>query len=668
VIEFEKRKALIRQHPCFAALSEESIDGLAELCFENHYNSGDIIISEGEVVDSVYLIAQGEIEVDFKMNQVDHIPQAVLREGDAIGLNQEGFYSQTGLRTATLSAINEVMLVGWPLDIFHHFLETQTELRDSMKNAAEKMLRMNFIKQAAPFADLPAETVEKLAQEIEEIMIPEGDVLFEQGDEALQCYLVCSGEVEIFINQKDGTEKTVAHLQPWRLFGESALLSTAKRNAGARMSEAGRLLVLKREQLQELMSNHNTSESIMALIVEHARPTQAENIMHYHRENAEGQAIIILKDERLGHYYQLSEEGFFVWEQLDGQKNLQDITIALYKAKKIFAPDAVADTVLNLADAGFALLPEIHTAILNEPPEILTRWQRIKQKLHKWRYFQHIFYDIDPWVTASYQAGVRLFFTWFGQIVMAAVTLAGIIFFNLFLDNIATKIPAFHHLILLLILLFIANLLLTILHELAHGFTTKHFKQDVHRAGVIFTWLGLAAFVDTSDMWLSSRGRRIIVSLAGPYMDLFLAGIFAILAFSITQPAFALFFWLLSLTLYYSVFKNINPILENDGYYVMKDALNDPHLRYNSYAFLKKMNLKNGLMVLKEHRNERIYWLTCLFFFIIALLIAFAAQHYLRLVLPSDLFGISTWHLLWIMPGLVIVNYVLTISNFLRNL
>lgn len=671
MIEIEKRMALIHQHPCFASLSEEDIGCLAELCFQNRYNSGEVIISEGDLVDSVYLIAKGEIEVDCKtkgLNEVQPIPEAVMREGDAIGLSEAGFFSQTGLRMASLIAISEVILIGWSLDIFHHFLEAHPEFQVGMKSAAGKMLCMNFIKQAAPFADLPMETLKKLAEEIEEIFTVNGEILFEQGDEADKCYLICAGEVEIYLRQAEGGEKILARLEPWRLFGESALLSTAKRNSSARASQAGKLLVLKLEQLEELMAHHNTAESIMALIVDHSRPTQAENIQHYHRENEEGQPFTILKDKKRGQYYQLSQEGWFIWQQLDGQKNLQDITIELYKKLKIFAPAAVADTVLNLADAGFAILPEIHASASKEPLENSSLWQKIKKHLHPWHYFQYIIYDLDPWISATYRGGVHLFFSLWGQILMAGISLIGMMFFAIFLPNLVSKIPPLLHIAFLLIALFLAHLSLTLFHELAHGYTTKYFKHEVHRAGIIFTFFGLAAFVDTSDMWLSSRGPRILVSLAGPYMDVFMAGIFAIVAYFIPQAVLSLFFWLLALTLYVSVFKNINPLRENDGYYVLRDALKESNLQFLALNWLKKIRFKTLENPLKVHKNESLYWLTCLAFLLLALLLAFVAQHYLRLVLPASILGISTTHLIWLLPGLVIVNFVLTVSKFLRNL
>ncbi len=273
------------------------------------------------------------------------------------------------------------------------------------------------------------------------------------------------------------------------------------------MSEPGKLLILKREQLHELMKHKNTAESIIGLIIERCCPIRAQNIEHFHRQGDEGQPITILKDKRRGQYYQLSEESWFVWQNIDGHNNLQDLTTLLYNERQIFAPLAVADTILNLADAGFVILPDIHMPEQNHSHEPLSKFQRFKEKLHQWRYLQHIFYDIDSKLASTYQQSVHLFYTKLGQIALALTSLLGVIFFGYHLHTLNTNSIHLTHVFLFILALLTTNILSTIPHELAHGYTTKYFNHDVNRAGIIFYWLGITAFVDTSDMWKVSNPR-----------------------------------------------------------------------------------------------------------------------------------------------------------------
>ena len=58
-----QKAALIRNHPCFAKLNNREIEELASLAIEKHLLTGQNIVIEGEPVDSVYLIEEGEAEV-----------------------------------------------------------------------------------------------------------------------------------------------------------------------------------------------------------------------------------------------------------------------------------------------------------------------------------------------------------------------------------------------------------------------------------------------------------------------------------------------------------------------------------------------------------------------------------------------------------------------------
>jgi putative peptide zinc metalloprotease protein len=71
---------------------------------------------------------------------------------------------------------------------------------------------------------------------------------------------------------------------------------------------------------------------------------------------------------------------------------------------------------------------------------------------------------------------------------------------------------------------------------LAHALTTKAYGFQVHRFGVGWFWLGPMAFTDTTHMWLTSRGPRTAVNMAGIWINIVASGLLAIIAFSLHQP------------------------------------------------------------------------------------------------------------------------------------
>ena len=137
----------------------------------------------------------------------------------------------------------------------------------------------------------------------------------------------------------------------------------------------------------------------------------------------------------------------------------------------------------------------------------------------------------------------------------------------------------------LLLALFVPLLIFT--HEMAHALVCKSFGRDVRRGGVALYFGIPAFFVDTTDIWLENRGRRIAVSAAGLVSDLTIGGACALLALALPAGAVATVLFLASIA-YFSFLLNLVPLLELDGYYVLVDLLEMPMLRPRSFAFVRE--------------------------------------------------------------------------------
>jgi len=94
------------------------------------------------------------------------------------------------------------------------------------------------------------------------------------------------------------------------------------------------------------------------------------------------------------------------------------------------------------------------------------------------------------------------------------------------------------------------------------------------------------AFVDTSDMWLEGKRRRIAVAFAGPYTNFVLAGAAALASSLVGSSAWAAVLFTLAADGYIVGLLNLNPLYELDGYYVLSDWLEVPNLRSEALAYL----------------------------------------------------------------------------------
>ena len=82
----------------------------------------------------------------------------------------------------------------------------RNKIESTMEQASSQMLRMQLIKQSLPFSKLSHERLEWLARQVEEIKLAHGEILFRQGEIGDKAYLICLGQVGIYIEAKNQKE------------------------------------------------------------------------------------------------------------------------------------------------------------------------------------------------------------------------------------------------------------------------------------------------------------------------------------------------------------------------------------------------------------------------------------------------------------------------------
>lgn len=625
IIDLKQRVALLKRLSVFSTLSPLDIEELAALMQEVTYYPGQIIVTEDDLIDSVFMLVQGRAEVSHqqvakrKLGRkplMKKVPLATIGPGDAIGLNDTGFFSTTGKRTATIMAMTEVLVLNLNLKELHEFLREHPNIQSEMYAASGQLLRIKLIKQSLPFSRLSHERLQWLANQVEDLFVPAGTIIFRQGDAGDRCYLIQSGQVEIDSHNENDPDKKIAILKTPTLFGEATLITHSPRNATARAIEDCQLLVLQHKYLSELIETEkNVADMFMTLMVDRSKPLKNPNILAHHRKTADQQNIVILKNPDNGNYFKLSAEGWYIWEQLNGENTMQAITLSLAEKFKVFAPDVVAALISKLAKSGFILNVQISDAgHLSSQPFWIRGMMRLRRLLEA----RVAFGDADKKLTSIYNKGVRFLFTRLGLLCLSIIAISG--FFALgfatpHVLHIFKTIPDSWTVIFLLIPFAILSVGL---HEMGHAFTTKSFGYEVHYMGVGWYWLAPVAFTDTSDMWLSSKWPRTAVNLAGIGTDLITAGVAASLIHVIPNLYVQAFLWIFAVYTYFNAFKMLSPLQELDGYYVLMDLLDRPRLRQSSVKWLVKIFPKSirHPSLFRKHGPEVWYWLACLIFLI----------------------------------------------------
>jgi len=315
------------------------------------------------------------------------------------------------------------------------------------------------------------------------------------------------------------------------------------------------------------------------------KPKRNARVKIAHDKTSRGIDYYVLNNPDAGTYLEIDAQNYFLWELMDGEHTPSDIALA-YDGKFGSFPFERLNQLIVELKANYLLEGEpIGTAgsATKETSGLLRRLaQNAFQKEFDWK-------RADEFYGALYRCGGRLLFTRPALILLAVIATVGLPCFiylepteTFQLFSIGGSYGAG------LASLVVANLFMIFCHESGHALTCKRYGRRVRKAGFMF-YMGMAAFfVDTTDMWMEKRSPRIAVSLAGPIVNVVLAGFISIVvmilpASTVTQSLFQLTY-----LGYLTALFNLNPLIELDGYYVLMDLLEIPHLRENSFEFISK--------------------------------------------------------------------------------
>lgn len=662
-ISIEARTRILHVFPCFSAFSEDQLIELAGLTQQITLRAHAHIVKENEIVDSVYFIVEGEAEVSREVPYKKHyrqVPVAILHTGEGIGLNDTGFYSSTGKRTATVTSMTPITLLKLDLKDLYAYLK-KNNLESSMVAASERMLRMRFIKQSLPFSRLSPEQLKILAEKVKEVLIPEGHIIFKQGDQGDSCYLIQSGKVEILKQDNDAQEKSLAELKAPALFGEATLITHTPRNASAKAIAQTALLQLNYEDLSDVLkSESNIANTFMTLMVDRSYPDKDPATILHHRTTDDGQEITILKNPANNAYFKLSPEGEFIWRKLDGKHSLQEITLSLANEFNVFAPDVVVALISRLSTLGFIT----NLSFYQEQERKQNKLQKFMYKVLKLADFRYAFGDADAWLTKIYQRYLYYLFTKHAQIILMLLVIAGV---SVFIASTQDMLQFFstHHASLLLILTLIPLSMFEVgLHELGHAFSVKAFGREVHYMGIGWYYFAPVAFTDTSDMWLAPRNQRMIVNMAGVYIDMIVAGFASLLMLFIPNLYIQSILWLFALYTYINAFRMLSPMQELDGYYFLSDWVERPHLRKSAVLWLSKLFSKTSKISISKHKPELYYWIASVVYLILVTIITLLLQTFVLAVVGIK---VSNPYLALLLPFIVLIISSLSIIAEIRQ-
>ncbi len=126
--------------------------------------------------------------------------------------------------------------------------ENPNRIKSTEISMGEKIL---LLKEIDIFSGLSAAELAAIAAETKELDYPEGETVIKQHEVGETVFLIIEGKVEVLMEQPDGSQLLLDHIDSGGAFGEMALIDDAPRSASIRTVSPCRFLILHKQEFKE---------------------------------------------------------------------------------------------------------------------------------------------------------------------------------------------------------------------------------------------------------------------------------------------------------------------------------------------------------------------------------------------------------------------------------
>lgn len=300
------------------------------------------------------------------------------------------------------------------------------------------------------------------------------------------------------------------------------------------------------------------------------------------------QSVWVIKDPISLRYYRFSPQEFAIFDLLNGRRTIGDIRAEF---SRHFFPKELGLLDLRrfidrLLRAGLVIVERSgrgrqfsSMAQRKRKMTFIGRFMNIVAFKFPGFHPRHLLDVIDPWfrpfsTRVGFAAGLILIFS---AMILAMVRW----------ETMVLRLPMLSEFFAIknVLLMLGAFAAVKIVHELGHAIACRRMGIECREMGVMLLVFFPCLYCDVSDAWvLPKRWKRMIISLAGVYVELLVAAI-CTWFWWFSRPGLMsdLLLNLMVICSLNTLFLNGNPLMRYDGYYVLSDLVGIPNLRQQAW-------------------------------------------------------------------------------------
>ena len=233
--------------PLFSEVNEEELQSLLKKVAMKIFPPDTFICREGESGDSLLVISHGEVAITKQTSKGKEIWIRKLGEGDFFG--EFGFFTDQR-RHANVKALTECEVLEIHRDELNGVIKHRPHVREVLQKFFRQRVLDLFLACSPLFSSLTPGEREEVFERFRLYKVPGKTILFKGGDSPKSLYMIKSGAVEIYTQDRHGKSVILATLRSGNFFGEIGVLLNRPRMAFARTTQPSELFELTKGDLE----------------------------------------------------------------------------------------------------------------------------------------------------------------------------------------------------------------------------------------------------------------------------------------------------------------------------------------------------------------------------------------------------------------------------------
>ena len=238
--------------PLFADLERDAFVDLVELLGYRELKEGEVICTEGQTTDRIFVLVAGKAEVSRQV-EGENKTLAFLGGGSIFG---EISMLTGAAPTSTITAMSDCDLLEIQREHLNQIARTYPSVPGVLAAFAQQRMARNLIATSPLFAIIPEADRPELLTRFDFKALAAGEKVISEGQPVSGLVLVLAGELLVQKEDQDGGVMSLSILREGDLAGEIALLKGLRATATVSASRKTAVAVLGRPAFEALIKQH----------------------------------------------------------------------------------------------------------------------------------------------------------------------------------------------------------------------------------------------------------------------------------------------------------------------------------------------------------------------------------------------------------------------------